>query len=264
MNRTLTDVFHDLYNLETRTQRLLRLAHRNDPDPNADPNGGAVGGDPNQDHRARRERELQGAAADALKGQVISLEQDVKKQREEIAAYKRQIKEREAQTAELETYKAFGKPDDLKTRLEQFERDTAELTGFRRERAVHAAAKVTKLEDGRQVSAEKLWDIVKLKGFDIALEESLVTGDDGKPVKGQAAFVTEGEGKKTPLLEYVKREFPTFVDYLAADDASAGKEPSGGSGARVAAQASGGSGAKGAKTVDEIAAAKRSSGTYRM
>lgn len=187
-----------------------------------DENGGGGGPPAESAWRERRMKELEGMAIEAMRSRILDLEEDNRKQREEIHSYKQQINAFDAERKELEVYRSYGKPDELNARLEQAKKTEAELIGLKRERAVREAAKLTTLElevagkkEAKPINADKLAELAALKGLEVEIGEGIVTGKDGKPVQGKIAQVKKADGKLVPLADYLRSDLAAFADWLA-------------------------------------------------
>lgn len=200
---------------------------------NTDPNNPGGGGGSGDDDKEKRDREwrerrgkdLEGMAAEAMKARILDLEVQKHELNNQVKATKEQLKSLEAERKELEAYRAYGKPEELKTKLEQAAKDAETVVGYKRLELVGEAAKLTDLEfevggkkELRKVNAEKLGELVKLKGLDLEIGETQVM-KDGKLEKAKAAFVKVpeegGKSKSVALPEYVRANLSNFADWLA-------------------------------------------------
>lgn len=144
----------------------------------------------NRNYRLRRDKDTLARERDALKGQVPG----------EGAAVLTA-----ADVADLEAYRAMGKPAELKTSLEGAQQAQADLASFRRQETIRAAA------EAHGLRAAGLGKLPSLSGKDVQLRD--VT-EDGATVK--RAFVDD-----TPLLDYIQANDPEFLPALTAEQQAA-------------------------------------------
>jgi hypothetical protein len=171
----------------------------------------------------RRNQELQNMDAAQLRAKIAVLEGDLQDQREKHRKALETIeKEKVSLTGELETYKAFGKPEELKTKLETLSSTTASLEQYRMAELVSVAAKTTRLDfdvggkkEARAVNAEKLTELVHLHKLKLEMKDGTMQDEAGKPVKASIAHVLLEDGKSKPLSEYLSSDLSKFVDWVA-------------------------------------------------
>ena len=95
----------------------------------------------------KRNQDLQNMDSAALRARVAVLEGDLQDQREKHRkALESLEKEKGVLTTEVESYRAYGKPDELKTKLDSLTSTTATLEQYRMGELVASAAKTTRLE----------------------------------------------------------------------------------------------------------------------
>ena len=171
----------------------------------------------------KRNQELQNMDATQLRAKIAVLEGDLQDQREKHRKALETIeKEKVSLTTELETYRPFGKPDELKTKLETLTSTTATLEQYRMNELVASAAKTTRLEfelngkkESRAVNAENLAELVRLHKLKLELKDGTLPDADGKPVATKIAHVLLEEGKSKPLGEYIGTELGKFASWVA-------------------------------------------------
>lgn len=116
--------------------------------------------------------------------------------------------------AAWETFKALGKPDEVKKTLEKAASDATELEGLKFSDMVNQAA-------GRHnFKPTVLADVVKARGLKIELGEIEVPkagSTTGEKVKQQVAYVvTDDKGTKVVLADYAKDRLAEYLPSLAA------------------------------------------------
>ncbi|NJK44803.1 MAG: hypothetical protein HC933_11425 [Pleurocapsa sp. SU_196_0] len=241
---------HHLFGELSRRDAQRALAQRFPFAHFKDGEGGGEGGgggsdDEDRAFNERRYKELEGMTVESLRNQVVRLENDNKAQRGQIRTLEETIKTGSAEKVELETYRAHGKPDELKSKLERAAKDADAVLGFRRLEVVGKVAAISKL------NPERLAEIVKLKGLELEIGEGIVEkdGKPEKPEKGEVAFVKGADGKPVPLADYVKTDLASFSSWLG--DTGEGK-PASGPGTNVVPQPGAGGGGKGGDWLDEL------------
>ncbi|GGS13744.1 hypothetical protein [Deinococcus knuensis] len=133
---------------------------------------------------------------------------------------------------EAKAYDAFialGTPDEVKTRLDQGTKDSAELTDLRFKDTLHTAAR------DAGYKPRLLGDRVKADG--LTLLPSREVERDGK--KMQVAYVKDAQGAEHELATYARQH---WEDYLVALQAEGGSGNAGASYARQDAGSGSGSG----------------------
>lgn len=149
---------------------------------------------------------------------------------EQITSWKTAAVDGSAIQTELEGYRALGKVDELKGKLEEATKNAETLTGFRRAEIASKAATLS------GYNAERLSELVRLKGLDLEVKEGIIE-KDGKPEKGQIPHVKKSETESVPLSDYVKSDLSSFADWLA-DTTAKPTTPTGGT--KVVPQPKGG------------------------
>lgn len=123
-----------------------------------------------------------------------------------------------------EAYKGLGKPDEIKTKLEQVDTLASELGGMKREATIRQVA---------EVAGYKPAVLTRLGGDrEYVIKDE--TADD-KPIK--RAYVKTEQGDK-PLADYAAAEWGDFLPALTATNAAQQGQQSGG--VRYPAQGGGG------------------------
>lgn len=166
--------------------------------------------------RERRLKDLEGMAVEALQKRVLSVEEDLFRERGQTKAAQSQLKTLEPDLAELTTYRTYGKPDELKTKLELFPTLETELTGLKREKNVREAHKHISL-DGKKVDLDKLEEFVKDKGLELSVAETETINDKKEKVKVKAAYV-QRDKTAIPFEEYLKGNHAAYVSWLVVEE----------------------------------------------
>jgi hypothetical protein len=171
----------------------------------------------------KRNQDLQNMDSAALRAKIAVLESDLQDQREKHRkALDALEKEKTVLTTEVESYRAYGKPEELKTKLDTLTSTTATLEQYRMNELVASAAKTTRLEfevsgkkESRAVNPDNLAELVKLHGLKLELKDGTLPDADGKPVATKIAHVLLEEGKSKPLGEYIGTELGKFASWVA-------------------------------------------------
>jgi hypothetical protein len=230
--------------------------------------------DPNAERSAyleKRNRDLEGMTVEALRSRIGTLEGDNYGYRQRNAKLDASVKALEEKSKgfddlqkELETYRAFGKPDEVTTKLKTLEESSLQLETYRMAELVASAAKTTRLEfqvgdkkEARPVNADKLTELVNLHKLKLELRDGTLPDADGKPVAAKIAHVLTGEKTSKPLSEYLATDLSKFADWVA----EAPTKPTAGS-TTVVPQS--GSGNPPPATAGDSAQSKRSSETYQF
>lgn len=119
-----------------------------------------------------------------------------------------------------DTYLTYGKPDELKAKIDKGDQAAVKLTELERDTVVRSAA------DAMGFKHTVLRDLSKAHGLQLEMHEidSVV---DGKTIKVPTPFVMGEQGAKTPLKDVIeaRQELKDFLPALTLD--SAGKQPNG-------------------------------------
>lgn len=129
------------------------------------------------------------------------------------------------------TYKALGKPDEVKTFLDERTQLQGKLSGMERETLLRTVADAAGYKSSVLANLDRM---AKAEGKALAFEVRDVT-IDGKPVK--TAFVKDGD-KEAALTDYAQNNWTDFMPSLAAQGAAATPPP----GTRYLAQHAGNGG----------------------
>jgi ribosomal protein S11 len=175
----------------------------------------------------KKVKDLEGVTEATLRSKVATLEAEAYDAREKMRSLSEQAakaKGIDALNAELEAYRAFGKPEELKVNLEKATADAAEVVKSRREKSVMKAAEISTLEidvngkkEARPMNAKTLAELAELKGWDIEIGTTKIMGKDGKLEEVPAAFVKGSDGKPVALAEHVRATAASFVTSLVEE-----------------------------------------------
>lgn len=148
---------------------------------------------------ARENRELRRWRR-SVRGDPASLVAELKDGRELIS---------KEEAAELRAYRALGKPDEVKARVEKASSLEAQVEkAAKRQRAADAAAAA-----GFK-NVDILADLAESKGIHIELRDEIV---DGKPVKkALARAASESGGTLVPLADYMRQHHAAYLPALTA------------------------------------------------
>jgi hypothetical protein len=198
-----------------------------------DPEPGAGSGDPKPDvYLERRNKELEGMTVEALRAQVLRLEGDNRSQRSELRTLKESAKEIDTLKTELEQFKPFGKPEEIKLALENGRLATEKAITFEREKLVSNAAQHAMI-DGKPVNPLRLAEIAKLKNLELEIGETTVV-KDGKPVNVPTVKVKSGDSS-LEFGEFAKTQLGDFTTWLLE-----GAQPAQAAGTIITPQPAGG------------------------
>jgi hypothetical protein len=112
----------------------------------------------------------------------------------------------------LESYRPFGDPESIKTRLEQADADAQALTSITREKALRAACETARID------FETLSDIPGIAELNTRIEETSV---NGKLTKTAVIVTTEGDKETTTELRaYLTAKYPRLATMLFKEQAT--------------------------------------------
>jgi hypothetical protein len=174
---------------------------------------------------AEKLKALEGFTIEQLRTHITRLEGDnygLREKNRELKTTAEKVKDFDAMTTELESYRTYGKPDELKTKLDGLTTTSKELEQYKMGELVASAAKTTRLEfemngkkESRAVNPENLAKIIKLHGLKLELKDGTLPDADGKPVVAKIAHVLLEEGKSKPLSEYIGTDLGEFASWVA-------------------------------------------------
>jgi hypothetical protein len=179
----------------------------------------------------KRVKDLEGANELTLRQKISTLESDAYDLREKnrnLSGEAAKAKGIDVLNTELEAYRVFGKPDELKVNLEQAALNATEVQNFKRREVVAKAAEISTLEfevngkkESRAMNAKTLAELVEMKNLELEIGTTKIM-KDGKIEETPAAYVKGSDGKPVALGEYVRSNLSSFVNSLAEAPASSG------------------------------------------
>jgi hypothetical protein len=179
----------------------------------------------------KKVKDLEGVTEQTLRSKVATLEAEAYDAREKMRSLSEQAakaKGIDALNTELEAYRAFGKPEEVKASLEKASVDATEVQNFKRREVVAKAAEISTLEfevngkkEARVMNAKTLAELVEMKNLELEIGTTKIM-KDGKLEDSPAAFVKGADGKPVALGEYVRTNLSSFVNSLAEAPASSG------------------------------------------
>jgi hypothetical protein len=180
-------------------------------------------------------KDLEGVTEQTLRSKVATLEAEAYDAREKMRSLSEQAakaKGIDALNTELEAYRVFGKPEELKVNLEKAALTATEVTNFKRREVVAKAAEISTLEfevngkkETRAMNAKTLAELVEMKNLELEIGTTKIMGKDGKLEEAPAAYVKGSDGKPVALGEYVRTNLSSFVNSLAEAPAQSSGTP---------------------------------------
>lgn len=172
----------------------------------------------------KKVKDLEGVTESTLRSKIAILEAEAYDAREKTRKLSEQAEKAkgiDALQTELETYRAFGKPEELKTNLEKAAVDASDVLNFKRRDLVAKAAEISTLEfdvngkkEVRAMNAKTLAELVEMKNLELEISTTKIM-KDGKLEEVLAAYVKGSDGKPVALGEYVRTNLSSFVNSLA-------------------------------------------------
>lgn len=142
------------------------------------------------------------------RGQIRQLEQQVSDIKGKVPA-EDSVVLTGADATDWATYKALGKPDEVKTFLDERTQLQGKLSGMERETLLRTVADAAGYKSSVLANLDRM---AKVEGKALTFEVRDVT-IDGKPVK--TAFVKDGD-KEAALTDYAQNNWADFMPALAA------------------------------------------------